>query len=84
MDVAKSYQRLYTRLMDICSPTEASIKHTFSDKELRVVMGMNKILINDFHPDGVQPARSLYDQHDSSCKSQAPTKKNRKTRSLNR
>ena len=63
MDAAKSYQRLYTRLMDIRIPTKESLKHTFYDKELRVVMGMNKILIGDFRPDGVHPARSLYDQH---------------------
>ena len=52
MDVAQSYHKLYNRLMDIRAPTRESLKHTFSDKELRVVMGMNKIWINDFCPDG--------------------------------
>jgi hypothetical protein len=56
MNVASTYEELYTRVMDIVSagaePTKFLFKRRFADKELRVIMGMNKILINDFMPDG--------------------------------
>ena len=32
------------------NPTEEALARVFSDKELRVLMGMNKMLINDFDP----------------------------------
>lgn len=43
------YALLYTRV-PFDNPTEEGLARVFSDKELRVLMGMNKMLINDFDP----------------------------------
>ncbi len=43
------YALLYVRV-PFDNPTEEALARVFSDKELRVLMGMNKMLINDFDP----------------------------------
>ena len=47
-DAADAYEGLYRRLMMEENVTKHMLQTCFSDKELRVVMGMNKILINDY------------------------------------
>ena len=47
-DAADAYEGLYRRLMMEENVSKHMLQTCFSDKELRVVMGMNKILINDF------------------------------------
>ena len=48
---AQAYESLYERLMAEANITKHMLQSCFSDKELRVVMGMNKILINDLNPE---------------------------------
>jgi len=48
---AQAYEGLYERLMAETTITKHMLQSCFSDKELRVVMGMNKILINDLNPE---------------------------------
>lgn len=43
------YALLFVRV-PFDNPTEEGLARVFSDKELRVLMGMNKMLINDFDP----------------------------------
>ena len=43
------YALLFVRV-PFDNPTEEALARVFSDKELRVLMGMNKMLINDFDP----------------------------------
>ena len=43
------YGLLYARV-PFTQPSDAALAKEFSDKELRVLMGMNKMLINDFDP----------------------------------
>ena len=47
-DIVETYESLYNRVV---SHTRAeTINASFSDKELRIIMGQNKLLINNFDP----------------------------------
>ena len=48
-NLTELYALLHARV-PFDSPTEEALARVFSDKELRVLMGMNKMLINDFDP----------------------------------
>jgi hypothetical protein len=48
-DLADIYGLLYARV-PFNTPTDVALAREFSDKELRVLMGMNKMLINDYDP----------------------------------
>jgi hypothetical protein len=59
MDTAKLYGDIYGRLVELAgsvlgSSMKDSLKSNFSDKELRVVMSMNNIMINDLSTDGAK------------------------------
>eukprot|EP01048_Picozoa_sp_COSAG05_P004401 COSAG05_NODE_235_length_13191_cov_7.667354_9_plen_117_part_01 len=43
------YALLYVRV-PFDNPSDVALARGFSDKELRVLMGMNKMLINDYNP----------------------------------
>jgi len=49
-DLTEIYGILYARV-PFESATEVALARGFSDKELRVLMGMNKMLINDYNPE---------------------------------
>ena len=48
-DLTELYAKLYVRL-PFDAASDVALARGFSDKELRVIMGMNKMLINDYNP----------------------------------
>ena len=48
-NLTELYKLLYARV-PFNAPSDVALARGFSDKELRVLMGMNKMLINDYNP----------------------------------